>query len=1066
MNMAVKFDKRLIISVFAMLVIATVFWLGSRYPALDEKALMGVDSSLSGLAFNALITVLPDSNAVWRAALNFVNWIFTNWRGMTFGILFGAALLTLLPLLQRLSFKNRIANAMLGIIIGAPLGVCVNCAAPIAKGLHKAGTRFETTIGALIASPTLNVIVLSISFALLPFYMAMTKLVLTLLFILLVVPLLGMWVARLPIAPEVIRPIAKQGRWAKLGQWWAYAGADVPLLTAANNQLLVALRWWVGSFARSLRFLALTTIPMMLAAGLIGTIIITVLPLEAAVFGFESQFSGPLLTLLGLFLIASFAILLPVPIAFDVIVVAILLGAGLDAKYAMVLLIALGGYSLVAFLIVGQAMSYRVATVLGAAIICMAVVAGVVGHVGSKWDQRLQLALIIDGISEIPAPKGTAITRPTGFSAAEIARIVAPNRVALQRLDTEVAHQGDGRIEVSAVQLNAKPKQSGPIFTRVIGPEIGLTEPRAISDFLAFPITSIVNATAAGDVNNDGWIDLVFNSDTNLGGLGLYINIGGQFLRQELDLGPVNNAVVGSVALVDLDNDGALDLYVSTFGQGNYVFKNHKGDFSKDHQIKLPDTGSIYTIAPSFADLDGDGDLDIVEGNSSASNVLGTGQHRKFAQESARDFVLWNEGGHFRVEKLKGVPGQTLTSLIWDINHDGLPDILVGDDFARTDKIYLNQGQEFRVARKEDGLLPYLLTTSMSFDLGDIDNDQQLEFYGVQISKSGENAKFGPAAVCDQLARDKSIMPAARDDCFTTLVYMQEAVNRSSSGRSLECNRYDKANGRGICRIYSYLRDALGRENPQRCAAFDPAWGHVKQICEQVSGPRPKGRVLREFAKTAISTGPAKRNVLFDFNQSGGNDIAADAGVETPGWGWNGRFTDLDQDGLQDLFVLTGQPGQVRYSSNVFYHNNGDRSFTQRQKAFGLEDMIPGNSYVLFDFDRDSDVDIVRGPSLGYAIVHRNDQPNGGAIWVRLRDELGNSHGIGAKLLLQVGDETLRRDIRASGGFASRDAAIVHFGIGARVEANTLLITWPDGAKTRIAGPISANSEILVTRKP
>jgi len=154
---AKSIDKRIVISALVLVVIAAIFWLGSRYPSLNEKALMGVDSPISGLAFDTLVTILPDTSEAWKAAMHFVNWMYTNWRGMTFGILFGAGLLTLLSLIQTVSFKSRFANAALGMIIGAPMGVCANCAAPIAKGLHNAGTRFETTIGALMASPTLNV---------------------------------------------------------------------------------------------------------------------------------------------------------------------------------------------------------------------------------------------------------------------------------------------------------------------------------------------------------------------------------------------------------------------------------------------------------------------------------------------------------------------------------------------------------------------------------------------------------------------------------------------------------------------------------------------------------------------------------------------------------------------------------------------------------------------------------------------------------------------------------------------------------------------------------------------
>ncbi|WP_271078520.1 ASPIC/UnbV domain-containing protein [Aurantiacibacter sp. MUD61] len=183
-------NSRIWLSVAVIAVLVCIFWKGSRYPALNEKAMMGGDTPLSGLSFDIIFDFFPDSPLYWAFAANVGSWIVTNWKGMTFGVLFGAAILTLLSVIRTRSFKNGFANAALGATIGAPLGVCVNCAAPIALGLHMGRMRLETTLAALIASLTLNVIVVTMSFALLPLHVAATKLLLSLLLILLIAPLL------------------------------------------------------------------------------------------------------------------------------------------------------------------------------------------------------------------------------------------------------------------------------------------------------------------------------------------------------------------------------------------------------------------------------------------------------------------------------------------------------------------------------------------------------------------------------------------------------------------------------------------------------------------------------------------------------------------------------------------------------------------------------------------------------------------------------------------------------------------------------------------------------------
>ncbi len=153
--------KRLAMSMSLLVLIAIIFWTQSRFPDLDDKALMGGGIMLEDpLSFEASIPINPSDPIVKRIFYTTYNWIITNQRGMTFGILFGAAFLTMLRYLPRRSLRNGFANAMMGFFIGAPLGVCVNCAAPIARGMFSGGARLETTLAVIIASPTFNVVVL------------------------------------------------------------------------------------------------------------------------------------------------------------------------------------------------------------------------------------------------------------------------------------------------------------------------------------------------------------------------------------------------------------------------------------------------------------------------------------------------------------------------------------------------------------------------------------------------------------------------------------------------------------------------------------------------------------------------------------------------------------------------------------------------------------------------------------------------------------------------------------------------------------------------------------------
>ena len=128
--------KRLVFAVLMIGLLAFLFWTGSRYPALDEKAMMSGAIQLEDpISFEAVYPIADGMPVAERIVKSTVNWIDTNKKGMTFGVLIAAAFLTLFGYLQQRSFRNGFANSALGLVVGAPLGVCVNCAAPIARGL-------------------------------------------------------------------------------------------------------------------------------------------------------------------------------------------------------------------------------------------------------------------------------------------------------------------------------------------------------------------------------------------------------------------------------------------------------------------------------------------------------------------------------------------------------------------------------------------------------------------------------------------------------------------------------------------------------------------------------------------------------------------------------------------------------------------------------------------------------------------------------------------------------------------------------------------------------------------
>ena len=99
-----NYKKRIAILIILIVSLLAWFWMGSRYPAMDEKAAMAGEVVMADvLSFEAHFPV--DASApMWRKIFHStLNWILTNRQGMTFGVLLATLVLTLLQLRRRLS---------------------------------------------------------------------------------------------------------------------------------------------------------------------------------------------------------------------------------------------------------------------------------------------------------------------------------------------------------------------------------------------------------------------------------------------------------------------------------------------------------------------------------------------------------------------------------------------------------------------------------------------------------------------------------------------------------------------------------------------------------------------------------------------------------------------------------------------------------------------------------------------------------------------------------------------------------------------------------------------------
>ena len=194
--------------------------------------------------------------------------------------------------------------------------------------------------------------------------------------------------------------------------------------------------------------------------------------------------------------------------------------------------------------------------------------------------------------------------------------------------------------------------------------------------------------------------------------------------------------------------------------------------------------------------------------------------------------------------------------------------------------------------------------------------------------------------------------------------------------------------------------------------------------------------------------------------------------VETRYVGWGDGIADFDNDGLPDLFWVTGStfpeverkhPELPHKTPRVLFRNLGGDKFEELLDIAGpaIAEAHCSRGVAFGDFDNDGDVDIL--------IMNMNEPPSllrndvsGTGHWlkVKLVGTRSNSSAIGAVVTAAYGGRRQAQAVLASSGYLSCGDRRLHFGLGA-AEMADLEIVWPSGARENIK-TVHANQLVTV----
>lgn len=269
---------------------------------------------------------------------------------------------------------------------------------------------------------------------------------------------------------------------------------------------------------------------------------------------------------------------------------------------------------------------------------------------------------------------------------------------------------------------------------------------------LGFNNSQYSGGASIGDFNNDGWQDVFVIKGGASGQIDrLFINNGdGTFTDQAAAWGLTTAHRGKATAVGDFNNDGWLDLFVGSAGVWsqsvsagqNKLYRNNGNgtftDIAVSAGVHVPAVGTQGAWSAAFGDYDLDGDLDLFHGgwvnnSSAASNRL----FRNNGDETFTDVTV--SSGVFQIAK----PVAALSAAFADMNGDRYPELLVGGDFGSTgtfagSRYYRNNG---------DGTFTDLTASSgtnvedngMGQTLGDFDRDGDLEWYVTSIQGLGND---------------------------------------------------------------------------------------------------------------------------------------------------------------------------------------------------------------------------------------------------------------------------------------------------------------------------------------
>lgn len=487
----------------------------------------------------------------------------------------------------------------------------------------------------------------------------------------------------------------------------------------------------------------------------------------------------------------------------------------------------------------------------------------------------------------------------------------------------------------------------------------------------------------------------------------------------------------GGACVIDIDNDGFEDLYVTGGSSPDKLYKNNGDGTFTDilSQAGFEQTLEAYTQGAAAADINRDGYKDL---------IVTTMNYLDVNRTVAPNFLYLNNGdGTFtevtEVWDLDGFRVNSMGASFGDINADGYPDLFVCNYFSNSTtgiSVYNEQTitNSFRPA------IDYLYINLGGERFVEVSN-----YYGL------DHEGFGFLGMFTDFDNDQDLD-----------LYIANDFGFKSTPNMLFQNEYPqkKMNNRAISLALNYGMNAMG---------IAPADLNYDGYMDYY---------VTNLGTSLFTLNDRGRGFIDRTLESGiGIPTIKDSIYTGPPISWGANFFDYDHDMDEDLFVANGALNPtIRPNPNFFFRNENGK-MREVAAEIQMNDYRIARGSVVFDYDNDGDMDLFvvnqvpRNPTSrlleARCLLYRNETNNGNWLKVELEGIASDKNGLGARVELRVGGKLLIREIDGGSSHLSQNSTIAHFGLGNASSVEALIVKWP-GKGTQVLNNVGVNQKITI----